>query len=263
MEKYIEENKSLWNARTEVHVNSEFYDIPSFMGGACSLKPIELDLLGDLKGKKVLHLQCHFGQDTLSMARRGAKVTGVDLSDVAIAKARALASELDLDAKFVCCDVFDLENHLQGDFDIVFTSYGTIGWLPELKTWGNLIAKYLKPGGRFVMAEFHPVVWMFDDYFKEVTYPYFNVAPIVETSTETYTDGDEGMGETTFHVWNHALSDVMGALLSKGLSINEFLEFDYSPYDCFKNTVKTENGYQIKGFEGKLPMVYALVAEKS
>ncbi len=132
MEDYIKINKQTWNNKTEVHVASDFYDNDNFLKGKSTLNSIELNLLGDLKDKKILHLQCHFGQDSLSLSRMGAKVTGVDLSNKAIEKAEELNQLLNLNAKFICCNIYDLPNYLNEKFDIVFTSYGTIGWLPDL-----------------------------------------------------------------------------------------------------------------------------------
>ena len=179
---YLTANKILWNKRTDIHVNSAFYDVPGFLAGTNSLKEIELSLLGDVANTNLLHLQCHFGQDTLSLARMGAQVTGVDLSDTAIAQADALAAQMQLakQARFVCCDVYSAPAHINDRFDTVFTSYGTIGWLPDLHKWAAVIAHFLKPGGHFVMADFHPVVWMFDDYFKTVAYSYFNTESLIE-----------------------------------------------------------------------------------
>ncbi|MGB0524276.1 MAG: class I SAM-dependent methyltransferase [Flammeovirgaceae bacterium] len=261
-ENYLEVNKELWNTKTAYHMASEFYDLAGFKAGKSSLNGIELHQLGDISGKKLLHLQCHFGQDTLSFARMGATVTGVDLSDEAIAAATALAAELQLDADFVCCNVLDIDKYLiDQTYDIIFTSYGVIGWLPELTKWGQLIHKYLKVGGEFHIVEFHPAVWMFDDNFEKVSYSYFNKEVIVEEETGTYADKEAPI-VTKSITWNHALDEVFKALLDAGLHIADFKEFDYSPYACFTNEVKVENGYQIKGFEGKLPMVYAIKAIK-
>jgi len=178
---YLKLNKASWNTRTEVHFDSEFYDNESFLKGKSSLNDIELDLLGDVAGKSVLHLQCHFGQDTISLARMGAKATGVDLSDLSIKRANELNEKAGTDARFICTDLYSLPIHLDETFDIVFTSYGTIGWLPDMDKWAAIVSKYLKPGGLFVIAEFHPVVWMFDDDFKFIKYNYFNDGVIEET----------------------------------------------------------------------------------
>lgn len=259
---YINTNKASWNAKTEHHVNSDFYDVAGFLKGKNVLNSIELDLLGDVKGKSILHLQCHFGQDSLSLAALGAKVTGVDFSDKAIAKAKELNTALQLDAEFICCDVYSLPQYLNTTFDIVFTSYGVIGWLPDMDKWAAVISIYLKHGGRFVMAEFHPVVWMFDNDFTKVTYNYFKDEPIVEEESGTYAQKDAPIQTKTIS-WNHGLAEVIGALLKNGLSLKQFNEYDYSPYKCFSHTEEiSENKYRIKHLSNHIPMVYSVLAEK-
>ena len=257
---YIEINRNSWNNRTETHIKSDFYDVEGFIQGKSSLNEIELNLLGDIKGKKILHLQCHFGQDTLSLSRLGAEVTGIDLSDEAIKNARALAEQIQSSAQFVCCDIYDLPHHLKEQFDIAYTSYGVIGWLPDMDKWAQVIRTFLKPGGKFVFVEFHPVVWMFDDDFQKIEYNYFNREAIVETESGTY--ADKGADITQSYVcWNHSMSEVVSSLMKVGLSINQFEEFDYSPYACFAHTVEFKpNKYRIKHLEDRIPMVYALVA---
>lgn len=260
---YLNINKKSWNNKVETHVNSEFYDMENFMKTQNSLNPIELNLLPNLKGKTVLHLQCHFGQDSISLSKLGAKVIGVDLSDKAISKARELAEELQADAEFICCDVYDLPNHLNQQFDFVFSSYGTIGWLPDINQWASIVSQFLKPKGQFVFVEFHPVVWMFDDDFTHIKYHYSNKEPIQETETGTYAEKDADI-EQEFVMWNHGLSEVIGGLIKQSLTITHFSEYDYSPYDCFANTIEVEpKKFRIKNFDDKLPMVYALVASKN
>ena len=134
-EKYFEVNKTTWNQKVQIHAKSKMYDLEAFKKGKTSLMSYELEALGDVTGKSLLHLQCHFGQDTLSWSRMGAKSTGIDLSDEGIALAKDLNSELGLDAQFVCCNVLDTSQYVDETFDIVFTSYGVIGWLPDLKPW--------------------------------------------------------------------------------------------------------------------------------
>lgn len=257
---YLEINRQLWNNKTEVHIRSDFYNLENFKKGGTSLAPIELEQLGDVRGKSLLHLQCHFGMDTLSWARRGANVTGVDLSDKAIATAQQLAKDLKIDARFICCDIYDLPKYLDAQFDIVFTSYGTIGWLPDLKPWGEVIARYLKPGGEFHFIEFHPMVWMFDDDLSYVQYSYFNKEAIVEVTNGTYADRSAPLKDQSIS-WNHSLSDVFQALLDQGLSIEQFTEYDWSPYNIFPRGIEIEPGkWQTQGMEGKLPMIFALKA---
>ncbi|MFB9052370.1 class I SAM-dependent methyltransferase [Formosa undariae] len=256
-------NKATWNVKTEAHLISDFYDVEGFLNGKSSLNSIEMDLLGDVKGKKILHLQCHFGQDSLSLARLGAHVTAVDLSDVAIKNAKQLANKLELDTTFICCDVYDLPNHLDDTFDIIYTSYGTIGWLPDLDQWAQLISKFLKPKGEFVFVEFHPVVWVFDDDFDKIIYRYFKSDAIIETETGTYADREANMTQQSI-TWNHSLSEVITSLLQNNLELKAFQEFDYSPYDCFSHTVEVQpKQFRIKHLEDKLPMVYALKAIKN
>ena len=257
---YFDANKELWNKRTAVHRDSSFYDLAGFKAGQAVLTPIETTELGDVNGKTMLHLQCHFGMDSLDWARRGAKVTGVDLSDVAIDEARKLNDELGLDAKFICSNVYDIEQHLDEKFDIVFTSYGVIGWLPDLDKWAAIISKYLKPGGTFYMAEFHPVVWMFDDEFTHIKYYYENREVIEIESKGTYTDREADIVAMEYG-WNHSISEVLNSLLNQGLKLKHFNEFSYSPYPCFNNVVQGEDGnWRIKGMEEKIPMMYSLSA---
>lgn len=260
---YLKLNKETWNLKTEVHVESEFYNNEAFVNGKSSLNSIELDLLKGVKGKSILHLQCHFGQDSLSLARMGAHVTGIDFSNKAIKKANELKADIGVEATFVCTDVYSLKEVLDQKFDIVFTSYGTIGWLPDLDKWANIVSHFLKPNGEFIFAEFHPVVWMFDDKFKEVAYNYFNDGPIVETIQGTYTDREADL-KTKCVFWNHAMSEVVTSLLNAGLRIDSLNEFDYSPYNCFENTVEFEQGkFRIEGMENRLPMVYSIQATKA
>lgn len=259
---YLVNNRIFWNNNVEAHLKSDFYDVKGFLEGKTSLKEIELDLLGDIKGKKILHLQCHFGQDTLSLSRMGAECTGVDFSEKAIDAARQLNEQCGENARFICCDIFDLPQHLNESFDLVFTSYGVVGWLPELKTWAEIISRFLKPGGKFIMAEFHPFVWMFDNDFNGIQYSYFNVEPIVETETGSYADRESGT-ELTNITWNHPLSEVFQNLVRAGLQINSINEYDFSPYNCFRNTIESEPGkFRIQSFDSKLPLVYSLTAEK-
>ena len=259
---YIELNRRAWNNQVEPHINSDFYNMKGFLAGETSLNSIELEMLGDIKGKKVLHLQCHFGQDTLSLARMGAEVTGVDLSDVAIDKAKQLNQDLGLAVKFVCCDIYDLPNHLDEKFDIVFTTYGTIGWFPDLDKWASLISKYLKLEGKFVFVDFHPFVWMYDNDFTKFEYSYFKKEAIVETENGSYADRDSDLERTTVG-WNHSISEVVNSLLNNGIQISALDEFDFSPYNCFKNMEEYEpKKYRIKNFEDKLPLVYSIKGVK-
>lgn len=259
---YLAINRNSWNNKTDVHVASDFYDMEGFRKGNNSLNSIELELLGDIRGKKILHLQCHFGQDSISLSRLGAEVIGVDLSDKAIEHARKIASELNSTAEFICCDVYNLPQELDREFDIVFTSYGTIGWLPDLDQWAEVVSRFLKPGGTFVFAEFHPLIWMFDNSFEKIAYNYFNSGPIIETESGTYADRNVEITQE-YVCWNHSLSEVMNSLIQNGLVIKVFNEYDYSPYNCFNKTIEiAPKKFRIEDLGDMIPMVYALKAIK-
>ncbi|RAI98440.1 methyltransferase family protein [Chitinophaga skermanii] len=259
---FLDLNKQAWNDKVAVHFQSDFYNMPAFLAGQTSLQPIELALLGDVKGKKILHLQCHFGQDTLSLQRLGAQATGVDFSEKAIEKAREVNTQLGLNAQFICCDIYTLPAHLNEQFDIVFTSYGTIGWLPDLDKWAGVVQHFLKPGGQFVFAEFHPFIWTLDDTFEKIHYHYFNVEEIVENVSGTYTDRDAPLQAKTIS-WNHPLSEVLTALMQQGLQLTSFLEYDYSPYNCFPGMTEfAPHQFRFNSHGSKVPYVYALTAVK-
>ena len=261
-QEYLDCNREAWNAKVSKHLASDFYRMNEFRAGWNSLTEIELPLLEGIEGKSLLHLQCHFGQDTLSLARLGAQCTGIDLSEEAIKVAQQLNAELGLSAEFVVSDVYSVPQILAKQFDLVFTSYGTIGWLPDLNQWAEVVAGALKPGGEFIFAEFHPVMWMYNSDFTSIDYAYFNRGKIEEIETGTYADREAQISHRTIS-WNHHLSEVLAALLKQGLKLGFVQEYDYSPYPCFAQMVEVgARRYQIKGLEGKLPMVYALKMHK-
>lgn len=259
---YLETNREHWDAMVDAHWESAFYDVPGWLAGRDSLTPIDDAVLpDDLEGKRLLHLQCHFGQDTLSLARRGAIVTGADLSSRAIERARELAAKANLRGTFVHSDVYHLPKHLEGTFDVVYTSWGTIGWLPDIARWAAVVDHFLAPGGSFVFAEFHPMVWMYGADRSKFEYSYFNRGPIIEEGAESYS-GD-AKAKTSEVGWNHPLGDLLGALLDRGLVLERFHEYDFAPHDCFADTVEVEpRKWQWRGFEGVVPMSYALRARR-
>ncbi len=257
---YFEANRQSWNKRTAVHKDSTFYNLDAFKAGHTSLNNLEVSELGEVTGKSLLHLQCHFGLDTLSWARLGAEVTGIDFSPEAVYLAQTLSRDLAIPAKFICCNVYDLPEQLQQKFDIVFTSYGVIGWLPDLTRWAQVIRRFLQPGGTFYMAEFHPVVWMMDENFERIKYAYHNHGVIEDTISGTYTDRQAPITSTEF-TWNHSLAEVINALIGQGLQIQLLNEHSYSCYNCFNNMVQGADGlYRIKGLEDKVPIMYSIKA---
>ncbi|WP_335973906.1 class I SAM-dependent methyltransferase [Gaetbulibacter jejuensis] len=260
--KYFETNKATWNEKTKIHVESGMYDLETFKNGASSLMPYELKALGDVKGKSLLHLQCHFGQDTLSWSRLGANCVGVDISDEGIGFAQKLNEELELDADFVCCNVLETSKYVTDTFDIVFTSYGVIGWLPNLEPWGQMIADRLNKGGVFYMAEFHPIVWMFD-YLEGkpiMKYGYMQDEVIYEEYEGTYANTDSKMISKEYG-WNHGLSEVINALTKAGLRIDYLNEYDESPYNVLPDLEQTKSAmYATK--DKLYPLIFEIKATK-
>ncbi len=262
IKQYFKTNATTWNKKVEIHAASSFYDLNGFKKGASSLNQYELEALGDVTGKTLLHLQCHFGMDTLSWSRMGAKCTGVDLSDQGIKLAKQLNTELQLDASFTCCNVLDTAIYIKDTFDIIYTSYGVIGWLPDLKPWGRMIAERLKKGGVFYIIEFHPIAWMFD-YQKEkpsITYGYSQKEVIYEEYKGTYADTNADMISKEYG-WNHGLGEVVSSLSEAGLTIEYLREYDASPYNIFPKMIKNKQG-MYERINKLYPLLFAIKAFK-
>lgn len=254
---YFEMNRVGWDRRAEVHIESKFYDVTGFIAGSTSLREIELAELQDVAGKKLLHLQCHFGLDTLSWVRQGAICTGVDISPIAIQKARELAAVTELPAEFVCSDVYRYGGSSNGPFDIVFTSYGALCWLPDLRRWAEVVGSNLVAGGRFYIVEFHPI------YDLLAGYSYFNRAVPDIDEEGTYTENG-AQAVTRLATWAHPISSVINALTDVGIHIEQIREFPYSPYNCFEGMVEREPGRYYLSHKGNdVPIVYSILGRKA
>jgi len=261
---FLSLNKKAWDNKVPYHIASSFYGNVEFIKGKSSLKHVEIELLNRLQvnGKKVLHLQCHFGQDSISLARMGGVVTAVDFSKMAIEKARELAEECAVKVNFIEENVLTFNPFGDALFDVVFTSYGTIGWFPDLKSWAAVVSRSMKTGGTFVMVDFHPFVWTFDDEIKFLAYDYFQAEPIVEVTNGTYADRTAPLSDT-IATWNHGMAEIITALVDAGLIVKEFKEYDYSPYDCFSNLREDEDErFRFAHLQVRIPMLYSLVLEK-
>ncbi|MCG7845365.1 MAG: class I SAM-dependent methyltransferase [Methanomassiliicoccales archaeon] len=266
IEQLMEINKTRWNEKVEANQKSPVYDVQGFLFGKSSLLPIEVREVGDVRGKDLLHLQCHFGMDTLSWARRGARVTGVDFSPEAIKKARELSEEVSVHAEFIESNIYDLVSNLQGQFDVVFTSYGVICWLPDLKGWARIISRYLRPGGFFYMVESHPFGSLIDencpDFFK-AGYPYFSKdALLFEDDVPIIDSGHEFKNKKRYE-WMHPISEIINALVDEGLRVDFLHEFPYCFFPMHPAMELREDGYWYlpeKNFN--VPMLFSLKATK-
>jgi SAM-dependent methyltransferase len=226
MNEYLEANQRRWDELVPIHMRTQFYDVDGFKAGDSSLHDLEIDEVGDVSGKSLLHLQCHFGLDTLSWARRGAEVTGVDFSPAAIEAARQLAVECGIDARFVEADIDSLPDALDERFDIVYTSYGVVFWHSDVRRWAEVIARFVKPGGCLYIAEFHPTCSVFHnesaDSGLEIKYPYFEGAAQRFEEDGTYADREARIENKVTYSWPFTLGGVVTALVEAGLRI-EFL----------------------------------------
>ena len=266
MEKYYDTNLKRWNELVAVNAASESYDLDGFIAGKSSLHNIELEALGDVSGKKLLHLQCHFGCDTLSWARLGAEATGVDFSGSAVELAREIAKKIGVEAEFIQCNIYDLPKHLDGEFDIVYTSYGVLCWLHDIDEWARIVSRYLKPGGTFFVADFHPFMWVFDDEHPSelrVRYKYWHKEePEYYEEDGSYADPDAKMENRGDYEWAHPVGDVVNALINAGLTIQELKEYPYS-YDSSQMLFMAKDNqghYRLPG--DPLPLMYSIKATK-
>ncbi|MGB8646635.1 MAG: class I SAM-dependent methyltransferase [Anaerolineae bacterium] len=266
MDPFLKSNQELWNAWTRIHVQSPFYDVAGFKAGQNRLDSIVRGGVGDVRGKSLLHLQCHFGLDTLNWARLGAQVTGLDFSDAAITQARALSAELNLPAEFICANLYDAPQVLAGQFDIVFTSYGAIYWLPDLAAWGQVIAHFLKPGGLFFIAEAHPFAYVFDDDHPtdlQVRYPYFNtVTPLEFPVKGSYADPQADYQGIEYG-WQHSMSEIIGGLTGAGLHVQTLREYPYLSWRMFKFMEQDAEGWwRLPDRFPSFPLLFSLTATR-
>jgi len=263
LEKYFKKNRKMWDGLASLHIASEFYDVDGFKKGKTSLTFVEREELGAVSDKSLLHLQCHFGLDTMSWARLGARVTGVDFSEKAITLAQSIAQELKIDARFIQGNIYDLPRLLDGQFDIVYTSYGVLCWLPDLKKWGRVIGHFLKRNGVFYMVEFHPIRSVFDDdgNMKE---PYFHSKkPIKWEGSGSYADPSADFKHVSYE-WLHSLGDVVNALTEAGLRIEFLHEFPFSTSgDCPFLKKRKDGLWYHKNKNIKIPLMFSIKAKKT
>lgn len=256
-------NRELWQAWTRIHERSDYYRLPAFKQGESALMPVEREELGDVAGKSILHLQCHFGMESLSLARLGARVTGIDFSSEAIALATSLAQELGLEADFVCGDVFDAPDLIQGSFDIVFVSYGSMMWIHDLDRYCRIAASLLAPGGFFYLVELHPFLNLLDEAGERIVKPYFRSRePVTLAWQGTYAEPDADFAGVSY-IWHHSLSDIFTSLIQAGLRISFFHEFPYLVHDCYPFLEEYQPGrFARHGKPGQVPHLFSIKATR-
>ena len=265
----VSSNRDLWNAWTPHHVASEFYDVEGFVADPASqpFDSIVREVIGDVSGRRLLHLQCHFGLDTLRLAQAGAHVTGVDFSHEAIVAARVLADRTGLQAVFVESDVRALPDEVpSAGFDIVYTSHGVLSWLPDLRPWAATVASRLAPGGVFHVIEMHPALWVFDEETPEpplqVRYPYFPGAPLRFDEHGSYAAPDADVTAVSYS-WAHTFEEIVGSLLAEGLVIESLREYPKITWRHIPYMVQDDEGFwRLPPELPELPLMFSLSARK-
>ena len=239
--------------------------LEAFRAGGIRLHDYEREQVGDVEGKSLLHLQCHFGIDTLSWARLGADVTGADFSPKAIDLATRLAADLELNARFVESNVYELPQRLEGQFDVVYTSRGVLGWLPDIRGWARVVAHFVRPGGIFFITEAHPIAWALGEELPlAFRYAYWeHVEPEVFDVEGSYADPTADVKTEKEYSWNHGLGEIVTALIDAGLTIELLREYPFSDWDMGW-TVEAPDGTWVKpaSVEGEVPVSYSLRARK-
>lgn len=264
--RFLESNRGLWDEWADIHARSAWYDLESVRRGACKLRSYEVDEVGEVAGRSLLHLQCQLGTDTVSWARRGATVTGVDFSPRAVAVARQLAADTEVDAHFVCSDILTLPAVLTGTFDLVYTSRGVLGWLPDLTRWAQVVAHFLAPGGVFYVTDIHPIAEVLDSSASElrVSRPYFpRSEPVGYPVRGSYVDRDAQVATEVEYLWPHSVAELITAVAGAGLVIEFFHEFPWldRPWP-FLHEQEGLGWVLPPGGQGELPLFFSLRAGK-
>jgi SAM-dependent methyltransferase len=265
-------NRANWDERVAVHLGPRGYDLTTLRAGNGRLNGIEEAELPPIAGKRIVHLQCHFGADSLKLAQRGAEVVGLDFSDPAITAARSLANELGLSgrARFVCADLYDALQAIPGPhgFDLAFVTWGAICWLPDIARWAEIIAALLRPGGSLYLAEGHPTAYVFDDATRSadgmpgLLVPYFSREPLIETDGSDYLDREAGLRNAITYTWMHPIGEVVTSLIGSGMTLDWLHEHDAVPWQMFQILVKDPAG--LYRWPGKpwLPLAFSLAATR-
>jgi SAM-dependent methyltransferase len=270
---YLAVNRASWDERAPAHARSRDYALARFVEDPTFLSEVvrfDLPGLGDLTGLRGVHLQCHIGTDTLSLARLGARMTGLDFSGAALVEARALAASVGADVDFVEADVYSAVDVLGREaYDLVFTGIGALCWLPDVRRWAQVVAALLRPGGRLFIREGHPMLWSLDDMRTDdqlvVRYPYYETKePLVTEEGGTYVETDVEFTHNLSHSWNHGLGEIVTALLEEGLGLTGLEEHDSVPWNALPGAMSIGEGgeYRLTDRPERLAASYTLQAVK-
>jgi SAM-dependent methyltransferase len=256
-------NRAFWDERVPIHTTSDFYDVEGFLGGATALRPFEPEELGDVRGLSLVHLQCHFGLDTLSWARLGAEVTGLDFSAPAMEAAAGLTERAGLQADWVVSDVMRADEALGGRrFDVVYTGLGALNWLDDIDRWANVVTSLIAPGGRLYLVEFHPVTEIFGDDDLTVENGYFHEGVREWPEEEgSYAELEATTEHNATEEWAHPLGEVVSAIAARDLRIEFLHEHDYTLFPRWPLLRREAGGiYRFPPGMPSLPLMYSLVA---
>jgi SAM-dependent methyltransferase len=271
---YSDANRANWDERAELHADrgGHGYGVTRFIDDREALSGVvrfDLPRLGDVAGLRAVHLQCHIGTDTLSLARLGARVTGLDFSPVAVAEGRRLVAETGDDVEFVEADVYDAATVLPaGSFDLVYTGIGALCWLPSVERWARVVAELLAPGGFLFIREGHPILWAMDETMTDdlhLRFPYWErERPLMWTDDSSYVETARPLTATTTYEWNHSLGEIITALLAAGLRIELFEEHDSVPWEALPGqmTVRPDGEFALDQLAGVAPLSYTIRARK-
>ncbi|GAA4928494.1 class I SAM-dependent methyltransferase [Actinoplanes utahensis] len=272
MTDYLEINRAIWDERAKPHAESPGYRAALFAGDPAHLSQVvsfDRPRLGDITGLRGVHLQCHIGTDTISLARLGATMTGLDFSGASLAEARAIAASASCEIDFVQSDVYSAREALDGEFDLVYTGIGALCWLPDVKRWAQTVASLLAPGGRLFIREGHPVLWALDydrtDGVIALAEPYFEQSePQIYDEPGTYVDTDHRFQHTVTHEWNHGIGEIVTAVLEAGLVLTGLEEHQSVPWDALPGRMRRlpDGEWQLTERPARLPHTYTLQARK-
>jgi SAM-dependent methyltransferase len=271
LDQYREANRANWDSRVDSHYGSDIYGISRFVDDSNFVGEVvsfDKEKMPDLAGRKLIHLQCHIGTDTIGLARLGADVTGIDFSEKSIEAANRLSDECGTPGRFLVSELYDASEKVPEKFDVVYTGVGAICWLPDIQGWAKVVASFLDEGGFFYMREGHPVMWSLDDERDDdelvIKYPYFSQSEPLRFVEETTYAGDGALSSPVIYDWNHGMAEVLQALIDAGLRIDQVEEYDALEWEAGAVNVLGDDGmFRLANGRERLPVMWSVLATKT